>query len=33
VENGLLRKTDKDSREDFKGGYDFKRAFDEVFDS
>jgi uncharacterized repeat protein (TIGR04138 family) len=33
VENGLLRKTDKDSREDFKQGYDFKKAFDGVFDS
>jgi uncharacterized repeat protein (TIGR04138 family) len=33
VESGLLRKTEKDSREDFKKGYDFKKAFDEVFDS
>ncbi len=27
VENSLLAKTDKDSREDFKGGYDFEHAF------
>lgn len=27
VENSLLAKTDKDSREDFKGGYDFETAF------
>ena len=28
VENGLLGKTDEDSREDFKGVYDFQDAFD-----
>lgn len=28
VENGLLGKTDKDSREDFKNVYDFDEAFD-----
>jgi uncharacterized repeat protein (TIGR04138 family) len=27
VENHLLAKTKKDSREDFKGGYDFEEAF------
>ena len=27
VEAGLLAKTDKDSREDFRGGYDFEEAF------
>ena len=27
VENSLLAKTDKDSRDDFKGGYDFDAAF------
>lgn len=27
VENSLLAKTDKDSRDDFKGGYDFDTAF------
>ena len=27
VESRLLAKTDKDSREDFKGGYDFYEAF------
>jgi uncharacterized repeat protein (TIGR04138 family) len=27
VEHGLLSKTEKDSREDFKGGYDFTEAF------
>jgi uncharacterized repeat protein (TIGR04138 family) len=27
VEQGLLSKTDQDSREDFKGGYDFDSAF------
>ena len=31
VENSLLAKTDKDSREDFKGGYDFEEAFREPF--
>jgi uncharacterized repeat protein (TIGR04138 family) len=31
VENGLLSKTEKDSREDFKGGYDFYQAFREPF--
>lgn len=33
VDNGLLNKTEEDSRDDFKGGYDFKEAFDGVFDS
>lgn len=28
VESGLLAKTDKDSKDDFKGGYDFKKVFD-----
>lgn len=28
VENGMLRKTDEDSRKDFKGVYDFNKAFD-----
>ncbi len=32
VDNGLLNKTEKDSRDDFKGGYDFKEAFDGAFD-
>ena len=27
VENNLLSKTDKDTREDFKGGYDFDEVF------
>ncbi len=27
VENSLLAKTERDSREDFKGGYDFETAF------
>jgi uncharacterized repeat protein (TIGR04138 family) len=27
VEKGVLGKTDRDSREDFKGGYDFEEAF------
>lgn len=27
VENALLAKTEQDSREDFKGGYDFEEAF------
>ncbi|MBI3850243.1 MAG: hypothetical protein HY298_08140 [Verrucomicrobia bacterium] len=27
VESGLLAKTETDSRDDFKGGYDFKEAF------
>ena len=31
VENSLLAKTDKDSREDFKGGYDFENAFRKPF--
>lgn len=31
VENSLLAKTDKDSREDFKGGYDFDEAFRKPF--
>jgi uncharacterized repeat protein (TIGR04138 family) len=31
VENALLAKTDKDSRDDFKGGYDFEEAFRKPF--
>ena len=31
VAAGLLAKTDKDSIEDFKGGYDFKEAFDKGY--
>jgi uncharacterized repeat protein (TIGR04138 family) len=31
VENGLLSKTEKDSRDDFKDGYDFYQAFREPF--
>jgi uncharacterized repeat protein (TIGR04138 family) len=31
VENSLLAKTDKDSREDFKGGYEFEDAFRKPF--
>ncbi len=31
VEHGLLSKTDKDSRDDFKGGYDFVEAFCKPF--
>ena len=31
VENSLLAKTDKDSRDDFKGGYDFEDAFRKPF--
>lgn len=31
VEHGLLSKTEKDSREDFKGGYDFDEAFRKPF--
>ena len=31
VENSLLAKTDQDSREDFKGGYDFAEAFRKPF--
>jgi uncharacterized repeat protein (TIGR04138 family) len=31
VESGLLAKTETDSREDFKGGYDFKEAFHQPF--
>jgi uncharacterized repeat protein (TIGR04138 family) len=31
VEAGLLSKTEKDSREDFKGGYDFQEAFQRPF--
>lgn len=33
VESGLLAKTKKDSREDFKGGYDFAEAFCQPFQS
>jgi len=31
VENSLLAKTDEDSRDDFKGGYDFEEAFRQPF--
>ncbi|MCL5096645.1 MAG: hypothetical protein M1608_03755 [Candidatus Omnitrophica bacterium] len=31
VESGLLSKTESDSRDDFKGGYDFIKAFREPF--
>ncbi|MBM3834600.1 MAG: hypothetical protein FJ403_15275 [Verrucomicrobia bacterium] len=31
VENGLLSKTETDSRDDFKGGYDFAEAFQKPF--
>jgi uncharacterized repeat protein (TIGR04138 family) len=31
VEHGVLRKTEQDSREDFKGGYDFFEAFRRPF--
>lgn len=31
VENNLMGKTDTDKKEDFKGGYDFKTAFDDGF--
>lgn len=31
VENNLLRKTEEDRREDFKGGYDFDTAFRKPF--
>jgi uncharacterized repeat protein (TIGR04138 family) len=31
VENNLLAKTDRDSRDDFKGGYDFDEAFCKPF--
>ena len=31
VESGLLAKTDKDSREDFKNGYSFEEAFRQPF--
>ena len=31
VESGLLAKTQKDSRDDFKGGYDFEEAFRRPF--
>ena len=31
VENGLLRKTDKDSRADFENGYDFEQTFREPY--
>lgn len=32
VEHNILSKTDKDSREDFREGYDFSEAFDRVFE-
>jgi uncharacterized repeat protein (TIGR04138 family) len=31
VENGLLAKTDADRKDDFRGGYDFEKAFREPF--
>ena len=31
VDQGLLNKTEKDSREDFKGAYDFSEAFSQPF--
>jgi uncharacterized repeat protein (TIGR04138 family) len=31
VENGLLGKTDEDSRDDFLNGYDFDKAFREPY--
>jgi len=31
VENSLLAKTDNDTRDDFKGGYDFEQAFRQPF--
>jgi len=31
VDTGLLGKTEKDSRDDFKGGYDFNEAFRQPF--
>jgi uncharacterized repeat protein (TIGR04138 family) len=31
VETSLLAKTEKDSRDDFKGGYDFEEAFQKPF--
>ena len=31
VENGLLAKTERDSREDFQDGYDFTEAFRKPF--
>ncbi len=31
VEKGVLSKTDNDTREDFKGGYDFEEAFEKPF--
>jgi uncharacterized repeat protein (TIGR04138 family) len=31
VEHDLLRKTEKDTREDFRGGYDFAEAFQKPF--
>jgi uncharacterized repeat protein (TIGR04138 family) len=31
VENGILSKTPTDTREDFKGGYDFQKAFRDPF--
>ena len=31
VENGLLARTERDSREDFAGGYDFEEAFRKPF--
>lgn len=33
VENGLLSKTERDSRKDFRGGYDFGKVFDAPFEA
>ncbi len=32
VETGLMGKTESDTKEDFRGGYDFKTAFDDGFE-
>jgi uncharacterized repeat protein (TIGR04138 family) len=32
VDHGLLSKTERDSRSDFKGGYNFREAFDGLFE-
>lgn len=31
VDRGIMNKTDRDSMDDFKGGYDFSQAFDQPF--
>ena len=31
VDRGIMKKTERDSIDDFKGGYDFSRAFDRPF--